>query len=274
MESQTRTVSRGAFIAIIASAATGFVAILVTAVVVALPILRPPQLIDAQPGQDVFDALRMTDRDVEYLGLNASEGGRTPSTLATAASAVANNWRDADGRPAECTFAGTYPGAAVFPVWGSEDETDPLWAERSVSATQTLSDEFGPFVWLTVRTFESDAAAVQYLLDHNQAVPGCPSFTINAFQREVETTLVPLMVDTLEASNTGWVAETRGWVEAGAPLESMIDLQTWVLNVQHGNVVERVVMVVAVGEEAEAGPYFTALAELVARKLVTTVAVD
>lgn len=233
-------------------------------------VLAPPPPVEAKPGQAIFEALRLTDADVAYLGLKASTSGHTPSTLATAATRVASDWRDAKGTPDECMFAGPYPADSVYPVWGTETSADPLWKEKTVSATQTLTSAGQSFITLTSRTFVDDQAALDFLLGHNDAVPACPSFTVAVFQGQSTTTLTPLLVDTLQVSNTGWVANTAGW--AGTQVQvAPVDVQCWVLNMQHGNTVERMTMLVTAEEEAQAGPFFTELASVVANKLAMTV---
>lgn len=260
----------GGFIAVVGAAAV-LIGGTATAAVVVGAASKPPPPAEAKPGQDIFEALRLTDSDVGYLGLSASDGGHTPSTLATAVTRVASDWRDIKGTPTECMFAGEPPGASVYPVWGTETATDPFWTEKTISATQTLSQDGISMINLTARTFVNEQGALDFLLAHNDAVPGCPSFTSAIFQGEVTTKLTPLLVNTLQVSNTGWVAETDGWVDVGMPATTAMDLQCWVLNLQHGNVVERMTMLVPADSEADAGPFFTELAGVVAAKLAATV---
>lgn len=273
MTDDTKGLSRGAFVGIIIGVSAGLLAIVIAAVIVVVQIATPPPPVEAKPGQDVFEALRLTDSDVRYLGLTASDSGHTPSTLGTAVTRVGSDWRDAKGTPAECTFAGGELGRAVYPAWGTETDADPLWKKKVVSATQSLSAESdgSSFVTVTSRTFDTEQDAVTFLLEHNDYVPACPSFTTTNFGVEYTTAITPLLIDTLEVSNSGWIAETANWVAVGQPAETAADIQTWVLTLQHGKVVQRVTMVVPAAQEAEAGPFFTELASVVARRLSTAV---
>lgn len=264
--------SRGALIAIIAGASAGVLAIIVALVVVAVTFLRVPEPVTAEPGQDVFDALRLSDSDVAYLGLEAGNFGRTPSQLSTVVSQLTAAWVAAKGAPEECSFAGTFPGAAVLPIWGTETDTDPMWREKTVSAPQTLLLDGAPFITVSARTFADDSDAVSFLLDHNDAIPGCPSLTVTDFQADSVTTLTPLLMNSIGISNTGWVAETDDWIETGAPPETAVDLQTWVINLQRSNVVMRLTMVVPAEIEGDAGPFFTDLAGTVATKMNAVIA--
>jgi hypothetical protein len=263
--------SRRAFTLLIVGAVIGMVAIIAACIVVALTFASPRPTVEAQPGQDTFDLLRITDAEVEYLGLTASDSGHQPSTLATAATTVPTNWRDAKATPPECMFAGAQPARAVFPVWGTEDSSDPLWAEKSISGTQSFASSGTSMIWVTYRTFASDDAALEFLLEHNELVTACTEFTAAVFQGERHTTVTPLTVNTLQASNSGWVAETPQWVVPGYAEETAVDLQTWVLNVQRGEVVAKIVMLVPAEFEADAGPFFTEFAAVVAARMIARI---
>jgi hypothetical protein len=275
MAEQTKGLSRGAFVGIIVGASIGVLAIVVAGVLFATMLLAPPPTVAARPGQDTFEALRLTDGDVRHLGLSASEAGHTPSTLATAVTRVGSDWRDAKGAPAECMFTGGELGKAIYPAWGTETDSDPLWKQKVISASQSFSFEGDPlsFVTLTSRTFDSEQDAVSFLLQHNDYVPACPTYTTSNFGNEYTTTVTALLMNTLEVSNSGWIAETADWVAVGQPVETAADLQSWVLTMQQGNVVQRLTMLVPADQEADAGPFFTELASVVAHNLATTVEV-
>lgn len=254
----------------VVSAIVGVTAILVAGVVFVLSAIQPPETVTAEPGQETFEVLRLSDAEVSRLGLTASTTGLQPSTLATAVADIQVNWRDADGEPVECLFAGGYPAEAVFPVWGTEDDAVPLWRDKSVSGTQSLRTGDATIAWVTYRVFDGADAALEYLLEHDERVPACPQFTVTDFQRTTTTTVTPLAVESIPASNAGWIAETDDWVSAGSPESSAVDLQTWVLNIARGPVVARLVMLVP-SDEPNAESFFTELASVVNARLLARI---
>lgn len=262
--------SSRAFVTLVVSAILGVTAIVVAGVVFVVSTMHPPATVTAEPGQETFELLRLTDGELSHLGLTASEAGVQPSTLATVVSDMQVDWRDASGQPDACLFTGGYPAQALFPVWGTEDESAPLWKDKSVSASQSLRLGDQSMAWVSYRVFRDADAALAYLLEHNEFVPECSEFTVTDFQRTTTTTVSPLLVDSIPASNSGWVAITEGWVSAGSPESAAVDLQTWVLNIARGPVVARLVMLLP-ASEPDAGPFFTELASVVSARLAARI---
>lgn len=268
--------SRGAFVAIIASTAVLFIGLVIVAVVVAATVVRssipsPVHVSEPTASADVFEALRLSDSDLAGLQLDASEGGRTPSQLSTAVAALQTNWTNSRGEPDPCLFTGGDPGTAVAPVWGDETAADPLWTESTVSASQSVSSDGVPFITVASRQFADEDAALDFLLQHNDRVPACTEYVSAIFQDQVTTTVGPLLVESAGVSNTGWVAETADWVEPGYGPETAIDLQFWVLNLQRGPIVTRVTMLVSAELEQPAGSLFTDLAGVIGTKMTQAI---
>ncbi len=237
-------------------------------------VLAPPPPVEARPGQETFDAIRLTDADLALLGLSAGAGGKQPSTLATAALSAQSKWTAADGAPAECAFVGTWPGEAVFPLAGDESEATPLWREKVVSGTQTVFFEEFPIAWVTFRTFESAEAATEFLAGDRDRAAACPELTFRDYTNEFTVSVAGLdEIERIDLEHAGWVSTVADWVPPGQASATAEGAPTWVLDIARGPVVGRVLLVAAESERKDAWELLVDLGRRVADSMADGIAV-
>jgi hypothetical protein len=236
-------------------------------------VFSPPPPVEAGPGQETFDAIRLTDGDLRSLGLTAGSGGRQPSTLATAALSAESKWTGAAGAPGECAFAGSWPGEPVFPLAGDESEATPLWREKVVSGTQTVFADDRPIAWVTFRTFESAEAAAQFVADDRDRVAACSELTFRDYTNDFTVSVADLdEIRRVELEHGGWVSTIADWVEPGRLSAESQDAQTWVLDMARGPVVGRVVLVAAESDAKGAWEALVFIGERVADSMTDGIA--
>lgn len=264
----------GARVPIVLGSAAAFLAVVlasasVTVLVVSAP---PPQVVAA--GQETFEALRLTDSDVAPLGLTASEGGRIPATLSSTVARMSTDWDAARGTPDSCMFAGTYRGISKVPVWGSENDSDAMWAQDAVSATQTLAYEGGlpSFITLSTRAFENERSAAAFMSEHDEMVAACSEFATTNLGRTNATTLSSLLVEADRVETAGWVASTDDWIAPGEPDGTASDMLCWIIDLHLSNVVQRITVVAPASSEGETARLIADLVDVVALNLVGAVA--
>jgi hypothetical protein len=240
------TTNRNSRASIIVALASGLAAVALTvlatvSIVTWQEAATPDATVD--DSREFFESIRLSDSQVARLGLEASNGGLQPSTLATASERIRYEWRNAKGEPAECLFAGWYPGTSIYPVTGRESNDDPLWTERVISGTQTLGYDGTPYVNVTARLFASEEAAIEHLEGWESLVAGCPEYTSEHSQL-VTTTLVDyLRYPELSADNAGWLSSTPELnIASPAADPEFIPADFFVLDVRQQNVVVRVTM--------------------------------
>lgn len=260
-------------VAIFVAVSIGALVLLGVLIALVVAVLSPPPPVDARPGQETFDAVRLTDQDLASLGLTAGSGGRQPSTLATAALSAASKWTGAEGAPGECAFVGSWPGEPVFPLTGEETDATPLWREKVVSGTQTIfADEF-PIAWVTFRTFESADAATEFVSGDRDRVAGCTELTFRDYDNDFTVSVGPLdEIRRVGLDHAGWVSTIADWTEPGQISAAAEDAQTWVVDIARGPVVGRLVLVAARSEEKAAWEALAFIGERVADSMADGIA--
>ena len=241
---------------VIVAIVSGLVAVALTAAATVLVInLGQPiedsteQEAGAEPGEvsatgnDFFTKVWLTDRQIDRLGLEPMDGSVRSVTLEHVIGLIDDGWRTGKGQPEECRFAGWYPGNSVYPVTGSEDDSDPDWISTVVSGTQVIGYDDVPYINITARIFEDEAKATEYLAGWDHAVGGCAQYTTEYNDYVTTAYLEPLHFDELAADNSGWlssVPELNTTPDADQP--DITSAEFYVLDVRHENVVVRVTM--------------------------------
>lgn len=255
-------------IAVIVAVTASVLVLLGVLIGLVVAVLSPPPPVEARPGQETFDAIRLTDGDLASLGLTAGSGGRQPSTLATAALSAASKWTGAEGAPAECAFVGTWPGEPVFPLAGDETDATPLWREKVVSGTQTLFVDERAIAWVTFRTFESAEAATEFVAGDRDRVAACSEMTFRDYTNDFTVSVAGLdEIRRVGLDHAGWVSTVADWIEPGRELTEAQSAQTWVLDIARGPVVGRVVLIAAESEQKAAWEALAFIGERVAQSM-------
>lgn len=239
---------RGLFVGLIAGIVVVIGGLAIAAVALLGRVVAPSdEQTVADETEPTFEAMRLHDLEAARVGLEASDGGITPSALSSAVGEVQSGWDTWQGTPAECMFAGWEPGTSILPVDGTETSADPSWSLKVVSGSQPLWFEREPVAWITSRVFETDADALAFVEGHDARLAACPSFTTGQDGTTATTVLTPKSWESYDATSAGWIATTADWTPTYGSGEAF-DVETRVLDVTAGNVVTRVVLFTSGGE--------------------------
>lgn len=261
--------SRGSVIAAVVSWVVAVALTALTVVVVVTSKLQHvPEATPDTSREQLLAAIRLTDADLAQFGMEASESGLQPSTLGTAVTKVQYEWRNVQGEPEECLFAGWSPGTSVYPVTGEEAEDDPLWKEKVISGTQSLTFNDEPYLTVTARVFDDEATASAHLATWDDLVPGCTQFASEHGQILTTTSIAPLRYEELGAANSGWIASTPEWnVSYSGLAPQIVAVEMYVLEIQQENAVVRVTMFVVPDPDNREG--FLQIADVVSENLAS-----